>query len=188
MWLVSTAPITGNLPFDLEAGEFVLGRSKKIAQIVLKDRTVSKRHARLVNHGESVGVEDLGSRNGTFVNGQPVTLGRAELGDRIQFGAVRCVLASSPVSQPLEAMSQSTFRARSPGAPTIDIASELTAVQHEIVGLLLEGLDEQEIAARIGRQPSTVHTHLQAICQHFQVRTRDKLIKLLTDGKPHRLP
>jgi DNA-binding NarL/FixJ family response regulator len=134
-------------------------------------------------------VEDLGSHNGTFVNGQRVTLGRAELGDRIRFGAVKCLLASSPVSQPLEAASQSTFQVKSPGAPTLDIASGLTRTQQEIVGLLLEGLDEREIAARIGRQPSTVHTHLKAIYQHFHVKTRAKLIvKLLKERKSRRLP
>ena len=102
---------------------------------------------------------------------------------------MKCLLVSSTISQPLEAASQSTFQVKSPGAPTLDIASGLTPTQQEIVGLLLEGLDEREIAARIGRQPSTVHAHLRALFHHFQVKTRAKLIvKLLRERKPRRLP
>ena len=41
--------------------------------IVLDDLLVSRAHARAVLHGEGFDIQDLGSRNGTFVNGAPVT-------------------------------------------------------------------------------------------------------------------
>ena len=59
MWLVSTSSVSG-LPFELKPGEHVVGRSRS-AQIRIKDRTVSKEHARLVCRGKVVLVEDLGS-------------------------------------------------------------------------------------------------------------------------------
>ena len=49
----------------------VIGRSVDQCQFVLAHRTVSRRHARLNLVGEVLLIEDLGSTNGTFVNGAP---------------------------------------------------------------------------------------------------------------------
>ena len=56
--------------------------------LVLEDRRISKRHARLKWTGEGWAVEDLGSKNGTTVNGEPAR--RAELRNRdwISFGGL----------------------------------------------------------------------------------------------------
>jgi pSer/pThr/pTyr-binding forkhead associated (FHA) protein len=56
--------------------------------IVLGDDTfVSQVHARLFRRDGDVFVEDLGSRNGTLLNGDPVTSAtRVRRGDRVQFG------------------------------------------------------------------------------------------------------
>ncbi len=60
-------------PFDqtLEGDSLVIGRSSA-AELVLADRFLSRRHARLHRDGESWLVEDLGSRNGTLLNGTRV--------------------------------------------------------------------------------------------------------------------
>ncbi len=56
--------------------------------IVLADARLSRRHARLAIEGGALVVTDLGSANGTRVNGQPVTGSRAlRPGDRIELGA-----------------------------------------------------------------------------------------------------
>jgi hypothetical protein len=56
--------------------------------IPLPDRTVSKRHAVIGRvRGQSV-VKDLGSRNGTFVNGQKVEKAILSCGDRLKVGSV----------------------------------------------------------------------------------------------------
>ncbi|HEY5335738.1 MAG TPA: FHA domain-containing protein [Mycobacteriales bacterium] len=65
--------------------------------IQLEDPTVSRLHAELVRRGPYVYVADLGlSRNGTLVNGRPVT--RAVLGphDVVTFGAVRARVVGVP--------------------------------------------------------------------------------------------
>jgi pSer/pThr/pTyr-binding forkhead associated (FHA) protein len=55
--------------------------------IVLDDTFVSQVHARLFRRDGDVYVEDLGSRNGTLVNGRPVgTAQRVRRGDKVQFG------------------------------------------------------------------------------------------------------
>ena len=51
------------------------------------DGFVSTVHARVFRRGDEVFVEDLGSRNGTFLNGDRVaTPTRLRRGDRVQFG------------------------------------------------------------------------------------------------------
>ena len=59
----------GHLSFELRAGvPLVLGRALTCDLPVL-DPTISRRHAELRGADESVSLRDLGSSNGTFVNG-----------------------------------------------------------------------------------------------------------------------
>lgn len=57
--------------FRLEARPLILGR-EPLNDIPLKDPEVSRRHARLTPQDDSFLIEDLGSTNGTFVNGRRV--------------------------------------------------------------------------------------------------------------------
>ena len=56
----------------LTAGDNVLGREGP-GIILLKSSTVSRRHARIKIEGDRAVVEDLGSKNGTYVNDRRVT-------------------------------------------------------------------------------------------------------------------
>lgn len=64
-------PLLGKL-FPLNEGETVLGRSPE-ADIVINDSRISRKHLQITVEGEAVLVKDLGSTNGTFVNGEKVT-------------------------------------------------------------------------------------------------------------------
>jgi FHA domain len=68
-------------------GEIILGREHPTADLVIPDPGVSRRHARVLPHDGTVIVEDLGSSNGTYVNGQRIS-GPVELGtgDELQLG------------------------------------------------------------------------------------------------------
>ena len=55
--------------------------------IALHDGACSARHAQFVSDGAGWRVDDRGSRNGTFVNGERVQTARLNQGDRIQVGA-----------------------------------------------------------------------------------------------------
>jgi serine phosphatase RsbU (regulator of sigma subunit) len=74
--------------FRVPEGETKLGRHAELP-IVLADRSVSREHAILVRDGERVAVQDLGSRNGTSVNGERLQSRRdLTAGDQIAFGNV----------------------------------------------------------------------------------------------------
>ncbi len=55
--------------FVLEQGTNTLGRLKRANNIVLKDRFCSAVHAEIMNEEAALTLTDLGSTNGTYVNG-----------------------------------------------------------------------------------------------------------------------
>jgi hypothetical protein len=67
--------------------ELTVGRGGGCGVVLGDDHFVSTVHARLFRRGDDLFVEDLGSRNGTFVNGQVVQAPtRLRRGDRVQIG------------------------------------------------------------------------------------------------------
>jgi FHA domain len=73
------------LPLD---GELILGREHATADLVIEDPGVSRRHARVLPDNGTVIVEDLGSSNGTYVNGERISGPvEVEAGDELQVGA-----------------------------------------------------------------------------------------------------
>jgi hypothetical protein len=77
------------------AGPVTVGRAGD-ANLVLADELVSRHHAQITPRGSGAVVEDLGSRNGTFVNGEAVH-GPAYLtpGDQLQLGVTLVELRSA---------------------------------------------------------------------------------------------
>ena len=68
--------------FSLAKGELTIGRNPA-NDIVIDNVGVSRRHAVIKWSGDRATVEDLGSANGTFVNGQKVTSHELKDGDEI---------------------------------------------------------------------------------------------------------
>lgn len=68
--------------------------------IVLADPQASRRHAAFRDTGAGIGVEDLGSRNGTFVNDRRVTgLTAVSVGDTVRFGETVWRLETAPAAE-----------------------------------------------------------------------------------------
>ena len=77
-----------NLHVKLQTGENLVGRELPI-DVWLDSASVSRRHARIVIDDAKLFLEDLGSRNGTWVNGRRVE-GRQDIadGDELRFGPI----------------------------------------------------------------------------------------------------
>jgi len=65
--------------------ELVVGRSSELDMVLVEDM-VSRRHAKITVTGDQIFIQDLGSTNGTFVNGEKIKRARLQEGDRILIG------------------------------------------------------------------------------------------------------
>jgi hypothetical protein len=65
--------------------EIVIGRSSDLDMVLVEDM-VSRKHAKITTNGSQIVIMDLGSTNGTFVNGEKVRKTRLKEGDRILIG------------------------------------------------------------------------------------------------------
>ena len=70
--------------YDMTDGSVTIGRDKS-AEIPVEDRTLSRRHCRVYVGADGWRVTDLGSRNGTFLNGSPILDDRLEAGGHYDF-------------------------------------------------------------------------------------------------------
>jgi pSer/pThr/pTyr-binding forkhead associated (FHA) protein len=77
---------TPGATFSLEGDQLVIGRDSS-SGVAINDAEVSRKHARMMFQGGKYVIEDLGSTNGTFVNGQrlagPIVL---KSGDVVSLG------------------------------------------------------------------------------------------------------
>jgi ABC-2 type transport system ATP-binding protein len=126
-------------------GTTLIGRDPS-ADVVVADSEVSTRHASVAPDDGGVALEDLGSTNGTFVNGQRVTGPlRLQAGDRIQLGAtVLEVRGAAPALGADIPLTQRVTRARN--IPTLPL---LVFVAGQRAGTTLP-VGEQIV---IGRDP-----------------------------------
>jgi pSer/pThr/pTyr-binding forkhead associated (FHA) protein len=79
---------SGDQTFELPHGRsLVVGRGVA-SDIAIYDPTISRRHAELIVGADGVQVKDLGSSNGTCINGSRISAGRLNPNDSITFGKV----------------------------------------------------------------------------------------------------
>ncbi len=70
---VEITDIQSSRSYRIEGGDKILGREGASADIGIPDRAVSGKHARIFNSGGTWYLEDLGSSNGTFVQGSRIS-------------------------------------------------------------------------------------------------------------------
>jgi hypothetical protein len=88
-----------------DSGELVIGRSSELDLVLIEDM-VSRKHARLTVAPGGITIADLGSTNGTFVNGEKVRRAQLKEGDRILIGtSILKLVARTAGATPLDAKS-----------------------------------------------------------------------------------
>jgi pSer/pThr/pTyr-binding forkhead associated (FHA) protein len=94
MWILETNdPASPTVKFRLPAGSVkTLGRATG-AEFIVDFALVSRLHCQLTATADSLEVKDLGSTNGTFVNGKRVKTAAVKSGDKLSIG--RCELVVS---------------------------------------------------------------------------------------------
>jgi pSer/pThr/pTyr-binding forkhead associated (FHA) protein len=107
--VLNSGPTPGK-DFPLEKAEIFIGRDLG-NDIVINDPEVSRRHARLYLQGNAYIIEDLGSTNGTSINGQHLTgpyMLRA--GEQITFGERVNLSVEAVVKAPEPVMAKPSFQ------------------------------------------------------------------------------
>jgi hypothetical protein len=74
----------GEFPVAAEK-QILIGRSSDLDMVLVEDM-VSRKHARIAMQADQIWIEDLGSTNGTFVNGEKIKRARLKEGDRVLIG------------------------------------------------------------------------------------------------------
>jgi pSer/pThr/pTyr-binding forkhead associated (FHA) protein len=103
-------------PIDIDADRTLVGR-ESTCDVVLQDKSVSRRHAFIERRGAAWFVVDQGSANGTFVNGAQVSEAEIVDGQELRFGTlVTAVEIESDMPQTV-LMSTPSFSAPPPPPP-----------------------------------------------------------------------
>ena len=100
----------GEFPLG-EGQEIVIGRSSEL-DMVLVEEMVSRKHARIALTDGVINIEDLGSTNGTFVNGEKVDQGTLKEGDRVLIGTniLKVIASAQDAEQKLDPKSVAAGR------------------------------------------------------------------------------
>jgi pSer/pThr/pTyr-binding forkhead associated (FHA) protein len=92
--LVKRGPNAGST-FLLEGDSTSVGRAPE-SDVFLDDVTVSRKHAQIVRRADgSFSVSDVGSLNGTYVNGEQVDETKLATGDEVQIGMFKLMFFSA---------------------------------------------------------------------------------------------
>src|SRR5678816_370597 len=89
----------GDQVFELRRGAALTVGRALTSDVPLLDPTVSRRHASLVADESGIELSDLGSSNGTFVNGERVEHARIAPGDVLTFGKLSFNVSLSETSE-----------------------------------------------------------------------------------------
>jgi pSer/pThr/pTyr-binding forkhead associated (FHA) protein len=165
----------------------VLGRSP-CCDLVVPHPSVSRKHAELRVGPSAVTVTDLGSRNGTYLGERRVPTTRVRPGQVLRFGDVAFELiqgAEGADSDPEEEtdLGRGDVSPAPPGSVATVVAEGLSRAQRRVFDQLRAGYSEKEIASRLRLSPHTVHNHVRAIYQAFQVHSRSEMLAMLLSGR-----
>jgi len=181
--LLPETPAFFRRTITIERDRSIVGRMPE-CHIVIGDGTISRRHAEIVWDGARIQVNDLKSRNGTFVNGRRIESSEVKLGDQLQFGRVGFLVAKGngvPVEVDGDESTDQCDYPRKENELQVTVET-LSPAEGRIFEFLVEGLAEKQIASQLRISRHTVHNHVKAIYRQFGVHSRPELLARLLQG------
>jgi adenylate cyclase len=122
-----------------DGATLVVGRGAGCDLMVLNPN-ISRRHAQVSVSGDSVAVRDLGSSNGTFVNGDRSSDGTAREGDVITFGTAAFRVARSRSELPGSASASKTNGSSAASTAKPIKGTQIRPIEHTDVGTIVTRL------------------------------------------------
>jgi len=167
--------------FRLREGSQLVGRDKN-CEILLMDKSVSREHARVTVNNGSVHVEDLQSRNGTFIDNHQIGTGTLIPEQGIMFGTLSFRLKAVPTEEPSDDDTYYPTEGQLEKAKKNPAFALLTDGQMRVFEELLTGATEIQIAQRLNLAKTTVHNHAKSIYATLGVHSRAELIRRFLDA------
>lgn len=117
-------PDDTQLSHDLQDEKTTVGRLADNS-LQIDDGSVSSCHAEIVKELDAFHLHDLGSTNGTFVNGEQVTDAVLRHGDEVRFGTIECVFHGEEEvpDQPLPASTSASAEAAMTSSRPVEFVS-----------------------------------------------------------------
>ena len=176
--------------YELKMGApMIVGRAPT-SDIPVFDPTISRRHAELLTEDKGVQVRDLGSSNGTFLNGARVDSCLVTVGDTVTFGKVPFKLqpvgaSAAPGATPAGATIVRQLPMRNtPGSAFAAIKSgEQAAIPDEVDKVHQKLKILLEVSTELGRAVDTDAILQKIVEQAYQILTVDRVaIQLMDDA------
>ena len=151
-----------------------IGRAPDNDIVVDGEQTVSRLHAELAHDGDRWAVRDLGSHNGTYVNGtrlgegQSVAVGDADIVG-VGSATIRVLTSSDDDLHTIEDAS---------GAEAYRLLTALSPREREVLAEVASGRTDEQIATNLYISVKTVHSHLDRIRDKTGLRRRAELTRL----------
>jgi hypothetical protein len=177
---------SGIEPVVLDGARVTVGAEDSNQVCLADDGTVSRLHAVVENYGSGWAVRDLGSRNGTFINGRRV-LGERALhpGDELRIGKTRLVFRDQ--NAPMRA-------GRGTQVLDVDPSPDLTRRERDVLHALCRPLDSSDafsqpasiraIAKELVVSDGAVKQHLLRLYDKFGLtdRSENRRIRLANEA------
>jgi sigma-B regulation protein RsbU (phosphoserine phosphatase) len=170
-YLYVTAPGMAAKKVSLDRPVTTIGRSS-VNDLPISDKMLSRQHARIVKDADgSLTVEDLGSRNGTFLNGDRLTTLQAlKPGDRITVGGVT-----------LKVESESTTRVRIEGGGEDALDNTILKASAELLRAHATETDPRLPAEQMGKLVESLRVVNELTIQLLRDVSADELLRFLMD-------
>ena len=164
-----------------------LGKAPTNAVSLEHDQTVSRLHAILENHGSAWSIRDLGSRNGTFINGEKIDAERVlRSGDELRLGKCRLVFQQMRQSdEPLDEATMVPDAAQLPPRLTRREVDVLMVLCRPLVSddPFPEPVSVRRMAGELYVTEAAVKQHLQNLYDKFSIPTEgDRRVRLANEA------
>lgn len=151
-----------------------VGRSADNDIVVDHEPTVSRQHAELIHDGDGWTVRDLGSHNGTHINGVRLPAQRAH-----PFTADDVVGFGSATMRVLAGVDNEVMTVEDAGAAeAYRVLTALSQREREVLAMVASGRTDEQVATALFISVKTVHSHLDRIRDKTGLRRRAELTRL----------
>lgn len=178
---------SGRELIPLSGLRLTLGKASTNDVSLEHDPTVSRLHAVLENHGSAWSIRDLGSRNGTYLNGEKIDAERVlRSGDELRVGKSRLVyLEARQSDEPLEEATIVPDAAQLPPRLTRREVDVLMVLCRPLVSddPFPEPASVRRMAGDLYVTEAAVKQHLQNLYDKFSIPTEgDRRVRLANEA------